>query len=174
MHLLHQPGISGETAGIQIAHLIDQRLQLLPRFRTVLHGRPNLVEKTQALFNLALCIGRVGTLLGRGSATGDASVSGVNTAIRVAIAIGGAGRGIAHFAGDAISNSTRLAAASLTCLLSRLAVLPGLLTRLLASLPGLWLPGLPVAIELPRLELLSGAARLTLSSKSGQLVAQAR
>ena len=38
VHLLDQRGIPGETAGIQIAHLIDQGLQLLPRLGTILHA----------------------------------------------------------------------------------------------------------------------------------------
>ena len=65
VHLLDQRGIPGETAGIQIAHLIDQGLQLLPRLGTILHCGTNLVEKVQSLLDLALRIGRIGTLLGR-------------------------------------------------------------------------------------------------------------
>ena len=68
VHLLDQSGIPGETAGIQIAHLIDQGLQLLPRLGTILHHGANLVEKVQSLVDLALGVGRVGTLLGRGAA----------------------------------------------------------------------------------------------------------
>ena len=33
VHLLDQAGIARETAGIQIAHLIDQGLQFAPRLR---------------------------------------------------------------------------------------------------------------------------------------------
>ncbi len=44
MHLLDQGWIALETAGIECAHLIDQRLQLLSRFGTVLHHAANLVE----------------------------------------------------------------------------------------------------------------------------------
>ncbi len=42
MHLLNQGGIAGETAGIQIAHLIDQGLQLLaaPRDYPALRHEP--------------------------------------------------------------------------------------------------------------------------------------
>jgi hypothetical protein len=40
--------------------LVDERLQLLPRLGTVLHGRADLIEKVQTLFNLALGIGRGG------------------------------------------------------------------------------------------------------------------
>jgi len=43
MHLLDQRGIAGETLGIQIAHFLDQGLQLLPRLGTVLNDGANLV-----------------------------------------------------------------------------------------------------------------------------------
>ena len=79
VHLLDQRGIPGETAGIQIAHLIDQRLQLLPRLGTILHRGANLVEKVQSLVDLALRIGRVGTLLRRHGLAGDARIAGVDS-----------------------------------------------------------------------------------------------
>ncbi len=64
VHLLHQFGIPWETAGIQLAHLVDQGLQLLARLGTILHYGANLVEEVQSLVNLPLGIGRVGALLG--------------------------------------------------------------------------------------------------------------
>ena len=153
VHLLDQGGIPGETAGIQIAHLIDQGLQLLPRLGTILHYGANLVEKVQSLVNLALGIGRVGTLLRRHGLTGDASIAGVIAAKHVAIAIARAAGRIAYRTGEAVADRTRLASACLTTL-AGLAVLPWLLTWLTG------LTGLPVAVELAGLELLAaGLAR---------------
>src|SRR5471030_1535549 len=57
VHLLNHGGIPRETAGIEIAHLIDQGLQLVPGLGSILHHGANLVEKVQPLFNLALGIG---------------------------------------------------------------------------------------------------------------------
>ncbi len=86
VHLLDQSGIPGETARIQIAHLIDQGLQLTPRFRTILHYAANPVEEIQPLVNLALRIGRVRTLLRRHGPARDASIPRVIAAKPVAIA----------------------------------------------------------------------------------------
>jgi hypothetical protein len=171
MHLLDQGGIPRETLGIQIAHLIDQGLQLLLRLRTILHCGANLVEKIQSLVNLALGIGRVGASLGRHGLTGDASIAGVITAHRVAIAIGRATGSIAYRTGEAVADRTRtrLASAGLPTLPTLLAALLARLAALLALLSGLAvlrLPpaGLPVAVELAGLERL--AAGLT-SAETG-------
>jgi len=125
-HLLDQGGIAGETARIQAAHLVDQRLQLLARLGTILHCGTNLVEKVQPLVDFALGIGRVGTLLWRHGTAGDASIAGVIAAIHP-IAIARATARIAYRTGDTVADLTRLPSAGLTTLTS-LAVLPLLLT----------------------------------------------
>ena len=192
MHLLNQGGIPGKTAGIQIAHLIDQRLQLLPRLGTILHYGANLVEKVQSLVDLALGIGRVGTLLGRHGLSGDASIAGVIGAIAVAVAIAAATGRIACRTSDAVPDITCQGLTPLTALATgalatglTLTTLTGLaaaltastgLAALLARLPRLpilrllltglaSLTGLPVAAELAGpLELLAaGLAGLPLS-----------
>ena len=71
VHLLNQAWIPGETFGIQIPHLIDEGLQLLPRLRTILHHGTSLVEKVQSLVDVALRIGGVGPLLRRHRSPGD-------------------------------------------------------------------------------------------------------
>lgn len=103
-HLLHQRGITGETARVQAAHLVDQGLQLLARLGTILHCGTNLVEKVQTLVNLALGIGRIGTLLRGNGPPGDAGIAGVNPTIRVPIAIGRAPGRIAHLTSDAVAD----------------------------------------------------------------------
>src|SRR5471030_422145 len=110
VHLLHQGGIPRETAGIQIAHLIDQRLQLLPGLGTILHYGANLVEEVQSLVDLALGVGRVGTLLGRHGLTGDARIAGVIGTHPVAIAIGRAtGRiGTSAEAGELVAQTGKI------------------------------------------------------------------
>jgi hypothetical protein len=113
VHLLDQGGIPGEAAGIQIAHLIDEGLQLLARLRAILHRGTNLVEKVQSLVNLALGIARVGTLLGRHGVTGDVRIAGVIGANAVAIAIGRATGRIAYRTGEAVTDRTGLASAGL-------------------------------------------------------------
>jgi hypothetical protein len=81
VYLLHQSLIPRKTAGIQIAHLIDQGLQLLLCLGTILHCGANLVKKIQTLINLALGIGRSGTLLPRHRGlTGDAVIAGIKVA----------------------------------------------------------------------------------------------
>ena len=109
--------------------MIDQGLQLLPRLGTILHGGANLVEKVQSLVDLALRIGRVGTLLRRHGLTGDASIAGVIAAIHVAVAIAPAAARIARRTGDAVADLTALA-----CLLPPGRLDP--LTALLLALPG--------------------------------------
>src|SRR5271157_5686534 len=87
MHLLHQRRIPRKSLGIEIAHLVDQRLYLLPRFGTFLYGAANLVEKVQSLFDLALCIGRVRTLLGRYRLSHDVRVARVQVVEHLASAL---------------------------------------------------------------------------------------
>ena len=91
VHLLDQGRIAAKTARIQITHLIDQGLQLLPRLRIILHDGANLVEQVQSLVDLALGIGWVGTLLGRRGPVGESAVSGVDVAIHGAITIAAPG-----------------------------------------------------------------------------------
>ena len=154
MHLLDQRGIPGETAGIQLAHLIDQGLQLLLRLGTILHDGANLVENVHPLVNLALGIGRVGTLLGRHRPTGDASIAGVIAAIQIAIAL-------APAASRRIADRTREAVADLTpCLVSAC-----LATLLLAPLLLARLAVLPLLARLTGLTGLAAAARLDPGSK---------
>ena len=54
VHLLHQRRVAWEPARIELAHLIDQRLQLLLRFGTILHRAFHLVQQIQTLFDLTL------------------------------------------------------------------------------------------------------------------------
>ena len=88
----------------------------MPRLGTILHCGTNLVQKVQSLVNLALRIGRVGTLLGRYGLTGDASIAGILAAIYVPVAPATAR--IAHRTCDAVADRTRLASAGLTGLLA--------------------------------------------------------
>jgi len=192
VHLLNQGGIARKAFGIQIAHLIDQGLQLLARLGTILDYGTNLVEKVQSLVNLALGIGRVGSRLGSHGLPGDVGIAGVIGAIPVAIAIAAAR--VACGTGDAVADRTcqgsgALAAgltgltglATLTglALLASLALLTTLtgLAALLALLAGL--TGLPVAGEWAGLAGLT-LSRLTLSglsvgtsAEAGELIAQA-
>src|SRR6516164_5591991 len=140
-HLLNQGGVPREASRVQIAHLFNQGLQLLLRLGTILHCGANLVEKVQPLVNLALRVGRVGTLIRRHGPTGDAGIAGVKIAIERAVAIPSTpGR-----TRDAVADRAGLAGAGLT----RLWRSAGL-TRL------------PVATELAGLGL---ATRLTLSRR---------
>ncbi len=128
-----------------------------PRFRTVLDGGAHLVENVQTLIDLALGVGRVGTLLGRDSLTHDVRIAGVKVAIRHAAAI--AARRIPHWTGLAIAHRTRLASAALTSLL----LASGALT---AALPALaltaWLTALTALpadrLDRPLAALLAGLA----------------
>jgi len=117
VHLLDQSRIPREPLGIQIAHFIDQGLQLLPRLGAILHCGTNLVQQAQALFNLALRIGWIGTLLGRDRLTGNASIAGVKGAICVPVAIARTAPRIADLTGDAVADLPRLASATLASLL---------------------------------------------------------
>lgn len=128
MHLLDQRRIAGETAGVEIAHLLDQRLQLLPRLGTFLHYCANAVEKVQTLINLALSIGRVRALLGRHGMTGDLRIAGIPGANVSAVAILLlATAGIANRTRGAIAYASLASAALLATLLT---TLPGLSTLL--------------------------------------------
>jgi hypothetical protein len=170
--------------------LIDQGLQLLARFGTILHRGTNLIEEVQSLCNLTLSIGRVGTLLRSHGLTGDASIAGVQIAERSATAIGvTTGR-----TGDAVAHRTRLAsAAALTCLrlpagtlAAALTTLTTLTTLTLLSTLAAFLTTLTtltllstLAAFLTTLTGLAAAAGLTLSSlrvgpsaEAGELVAQ--
>jgi len=109
MHLLHQGWIPGEAAGVQVAHLLDQGLQLALRLRIVLHHGANLVQKIQALVNLALRIGRVRALLGRHRMAGDPSVARVPGAIHLTIAISRPAAGIANWTSLAVAYAACLA-----------------------------------------------------------------
>ena len=181
VHLLDQGGIPGETAGIQIAHLNDQGLQLLPRLGTILHYGTNLVEKVQSLVDLALGVGRVGTLLRRHGLAGDASIAGVIVAKYRTIAIASATGRIPHRTRKAVAHRTRLASASagLTSLLlaaGALAVGLTTLTTLTTTLTGLApsflarLPRLAVLRLLP--ELAQFRLRVGTPAEAGELVAQ--
>jgi len=186
VHLLDQSGIPGETLGIQIAHLLDQGLQFLPRLRTVLHGGPNLVQKIQSLVDLALGIGWVGTLLGRHRPAGDARIACVVVAVNGALPIAAAC--IADETGDAVTHrspllssglvsaglvSASLVSAGLTALtglatlLTLLAPLALLLTRLaVLRLLLTWLTATP------GLTLTLSGLRVGSSAETAQLVAQ--
>jgi hypothetical protein len=179
VHLLHQAWIAWETAGIEIAHFINQGLQFLARLRTILHDGTNLVEQVQSLIDLALRIGRVRCLLGRHGTARDAGVPGVVARKRAASAIRNGTAGISYWTRDAIADTTRLSSAWLPCWLSarlsrRLAILP--VARKLAGLE--WLTaGLCTSLTGWLTAGLSGPARLVLSSltaQSRELVAQAR
>lgn len=109
MHLLHQGWIPGEAAGVQITHLLDQRLQLALRLRIILYLGANLVKKSQALVNLALRVGRVGTGLRRHRVTGDPSVARVPGAIRLTVAIARPATCVAYWTSLAIACAVCLA-----------------------------------------------------------------
>ena len=167
VHLFDQARVPGETAGVEIAHLIDQSLQLATRLGAVLHCRAKLVQNVQALVNLTLGIGRVGTLLRCDRSTGDSRVAGVDATVRVASAIGGAAGRIAYRSGEAIADGTSLVSAGLTGLLTRRTSLPRLLAGLLTALAGLalLLAGLAIAAELSGLELLAFWTRARLLTR---------
>jgi hypothetical protein len=147
VHLLDQGGITRETARIQIAHLIDQGLQLSPRLGTILHYGTNLVEKIQALVNLPLGVCRVGTLLRGDGPALDSSIAGVIATKSVMIATDRAASRVSYLTSEAVAYPTRLGSAEL------------------ATLTGLTV--LSISGELAGLELLAaglaGTAWLTLS-----------
>jgi hypothetical protein len=162
-------------------------------FRTILHGGANLIEKVQALFDLALRIGWIRPALRRDRLTGDARVPRIPSTID-AVAIGPAATihsttsdTIPHLAGLATSGLrialAILPAALLSALTTLLSSLTALLTGLLTGLP--LLSRLSVARELTGLillsswlsiGLLSGARTLLIvpSAEAVELIPQAR
>lgn len=175
VHLLHQRGIARETAGIETAHLIDENLQLFPRFRTVLNGGAHLVENVQTLIDIALGVGRVRTLLGSNSLTHDVRIAGIEVAIRHAAAI--AARRIPHWTGLTIAHRARLATALTSRLLASGALTAALaaltLTALLAALTGLTALLAALAALLAGLAALSVAAELLALHRWAALLAAA-
>jgi hypothetical protein len=158
VHLLDQGGITRKTARIQIAHLIDQRLQLLPGFRIILHCGANLVEEVQTLVDLLLCVGRVRTLLGRRRLTRDAGIAGIPAAA-VALGIPIAARA-SHTVADrppAVLAAILIPLAAATAL-ALLALLSALTTLAILCL----LPLLPAAATLAALTLLTLLTTLAL------------
>jgi len=165
-HLLNERGIAGESAGVQVLHLVDQRLQLLLRFGAFLYRAANLIQQVQALFDFALGVGGAGALLRRNRAARYVSVPRVEVAEHGGVAIAAAG--IPCCAGDAVSDLTAaasvglsaIASAALTALLTTLtlALALSVLRLLLTAL--LTLTALPL---LPALLTLSLLAALTVS-----------
>jgi hypothetical protein len=191
VYLFHQTLIPRETAGIQIAHLIDERLQLLLCLGTILHSSANLIEQVQSLVNLGLGIGWGGTLRPRHRGlAGDAVIAGIDVAIRGAastpatrlsvrnavallatltltltLPLALALTGLTTLALAALTLATLLALAVLPLLLTGLSALTGLLT-VRHELTGLELPGLTAAAGLALARL-----RVGLSAESRELVA---
>src|SRR5208282_4191421 len=114
----------------------------------------NLAEKVESLIDLALRIGRVGTLL-RGRAAGELVIAGVVGSIAVAIAHAAAR--IPYRTAGPIAEVTRLSSTGLTTSVAWVPLIALITLAGLAGLPGLTrltgLPGLPVAAELARLAL---------------------
>jgi len=192
VHLLDQLLIPRETAGIQIAHLIDQGLQLLLCLGTILHSGTNLVEKVQSLINLGLGIRRRGTLLPRhGGLTGDAVIPGINVAKRWAAATPATGLSVCDaVAGPTLASAGLTTLAGLTALTLTLTGLTALalaltltlatftLTALLALALLPWLAVLPLLLtgltvggELAGLEPALTATRIGLSAEARDLIA---
>jgi hypothetical protein len=167
MHLLDQRWIPGETFGIQIAHLVNQRLQLVPCLRTVLHSGTKLVEKVQSLFNLVLCVGRVRPLQRSHGLPLNASIAGVPTAALIAIAIAATGR-VTHRTSHAVADFT-----GQTALLTTSTTLPLLttLTLLTALARLLALLTIPARLALSRLAV-ALTVLLRTPAETGHLVAQ--
>jgi hypothetical protein len=172
VHLLDQRRIPRETARIQFLHLIDQRLQLLPRLGAVLHGAPNLIKQIQALLDLTLRISRIRTLLRSRGAPGNVRIARVEVPKDGSVAI--AATRISCRARDAVADLTTLPAATLSTLLAALTALLALAAALLALPALLALTTLPTLtallsarLAIPRqllaLPLLSRAPSLTLS-----------
>jgi hypothetical protein len=197
VHLLDQRGITRKTAGIEIAHLFDQRLQLLPRLGAILHRRSNLVEKAQSLLDLALGVCGIRTLLRSYGLTRDTSIARIVAAISSSIAAATARR-IAYAARNAVADLARPVPTSLAtltglptgaCLTTPASLASALPTRLTALLTTLLAPlaRLPVLsllrsrlarlpAELTRLQLPAETAGLALrpgtSAEAGNLIAQ--
>jgi hypothetical protein len=138
VHLLDKRGIAGETAGIEVTHLVDEGLQLLLRLGTILHGWTHLVERGQRLVDLALRIGGIRTFLRRNGVTLDVSIACVVIAVCSAATV--------ITAGGAIARLTRLTSARLSPVLAALTLTGLALTGL--ALTGLALTALPAALTL--------------------------
>lgn len=131
---------------------------MLACFGTILDGGANLVEKVEALFDLALRVGRVRTLLRSDGATRDVSIAGVEIAEYGSVTI--ASRRITCGARDAVAHLATLIAASLIAA----ALSTTLATLTLTTLTGL--PTLPrLAVLGLLLTLLAGTAPLTALSR---------
>src|SRR5437764_13897628 len=104
MHLLDQRGIPREPLRVQTAHLIDQRLQLLLRLGTILHGRAHLVEKVQSLIDFTLRIGRIGTTLLRLGPICKTTIAGVKALKRAATAVSAPSASIGYCTRDTIAD----------------------------------------------------------------------
>ena len=86
--------------------MFDQGLQFLLGFGTLLNRGTNLVEKVQTLVDLALGIGRVGTLLRRHGLALVANGADAQGAVAGAVAIAPATRGNANWTGLATNTAT--------------------------------------------------------------------
>jgi hypothetical protein len=115
VHLFNQGGIPGETAGIQIAHFLDQGLQLCPRLGIVLDRGANLVQSVQGLIDLALGVGGARILL-RSDGLLATGASGARVLTGIDVAVGGAaGTAAARITGE-VADGAPLASAALTWL----------------------------------------------------------
>lgn len=175
MDLLDQARISWEPAGIEIAHLVDERSEFALCLRIVLHDRANRAQKVQALVNLALRIGRVRPLWRcSGTAALELIAAWVPGPLDAAIAIAPAtvAHGSSHTVADTIHSTAHLAGLAGLSVLSRLATGAALL---LATWTGLLAARQRVALEL--LTCRSGLARsriTAISAETCKLVAQTR
>jgi len=195
VHLLYQRRVARETAGVEISHLIDQRLQFGARFRAILHDGADPVEEVEALGNLRLGIGGVGSLLRRNGVALNATVAGVvgSQAVLLLAIASTARHTVADIAGaawavlPALPTLTVLATLTLTLTLTLLLALALALTLSLALLTSALaaelllslLPGSTSLASLPALALLTLLTRLTrlgvlTSAQSGDLIAQTR
>src|SRR5579871_1466421 len=106
MHLLNQGRIPREAAGVKIAHLIDESLQLLACFGTVLNCGAHLIQQVQSLINFTLRIGGSETLLGSNRPSCYVSVAGIHTAEGITIAVGSAASRISDGSCDTVTYGT--------------------------------------------------------------------
>lgn len=63
VHLLHESRVAGEAARIEVAHLLDERLEFGARFGAVLDHGTNAAEGIESLIDFVLRIGWIGALL---------------------------------------------------------------------------------------------------------------
>jgi len=173
VHLFDESRIAGKTARIEIAHLFNERLQLLLCLGIILNRGANGVEEVQALVDGFLGIGRSGTLVGRHGLSldpGIARVPGAITLLAVSVAAGrSAGNAVTDLARTALAARLTLAvlaalALSALSLLAPASALPatlGLLLATLATLPALSL----LALSLLTLALLATLALLRLPAE---------